>query len=105
MDIKRSTIDKRTFAKTLKKMVKRTNRIQNLNRMISEYKREQDKFELIQNEIFNQQREIEDLRLLILSTNFLNTSNSSNASSCFTSANQTSNASSLNSINTTSKFN
>lgn len=53
-------------------MVKRTNRIHNLNRMILDYKREQEKFEVIQTEICNQQKEIEDLRLLILSTNFMN---------------------------------
>lgn len=40
--------------------------------MIMEYKREQQKFEVMEEEICNQQKEIENLRQLILSTNFMN---------------------------------
>ena len=40
--------------------------------MILEYKREQQKFEVMEEEICNQQKEIENLRQLILSTNFMN---------------------------------
>lgn len=61
-------------------MVKRTNRIHNLNKMIQEYKREQEKFEVIQQDIQNQQKQIEDLRLLILSTNFMNKDSTSSSS-------------------------
>lgn len=53
-------------------MVKRTNYVHNLNQMILEYKREQEKFEVMEEEICNQQKEIENLRQLILSTNFMN---------------------------------
>lgn len=53
-------------------MVKRTNYVHNLNKMILEYKREQEKFEVIKEEFCNQDKEIENLRQLILSTNFMN---------------------------------
>lgn len=40
--------------------------------MLLEFKREQQKFEVMEEEICNQQKEIENLRQLILSTNFMN---------------------------------
>lgn len=66
-------------------MVKRTNRIQNLDKMILEYKQEEEKFKVIEEEITNRQKEIEDLRLLILSTNFLKVNQNASSDSSRTS--------------------